>query len=87
MTTVQRRRSRVALAGFLAIVAFLLLTEHRAHLLGWWPFLFLLACPFLHVFGHGGHGGAPPMEESNRRQDSRAASAHAAHGGGNERAR
>jgi polyhydroxyalkanoate synthase len=28
----------------------------RAHFLGILPFLFLLACPLLHVFMHGGHG-------------------------------
>lgn len=30
--------------------------EHQAHLLGWLPWLFLLACPLMHVFMHGGHG-------------------------------
>lgn len=52
-------RSKAALVtiGFLAIGAFLLLSEHRAHALGYLPFLFLLACPLMHVFMHGGHGG------------------------------
>ena len=51
------RNSRIwwAFAGFLAIAAFFLLEEHRAHMLGVLPYLFLLACPFMHVFGHGGH--------------------------------
>ncbi len=44
-----------ALIGFLAIAAFFLLTEHRAHLLGVLPFLLLALCPLLHFFGHGGH--------------------------------
>ena len=44
------------LVGFLAIGAFFFLTEHRAHLLGIFPYLLLLACPLLH-FLHGGHGG------------------------------
>ena len=43
--------------AFLAIGAFFLITEHRAHLLGWLPWLILLACPLLHMFMHGGHGG------------------------------
>lgn len=30
---------------------------HSAHLLQIAPFLILLACPLMHVFGHGGHGG------------------------------
>ena len=50
------RRSLVLFA-FLAIGGTLLLTEHRAHVLGILPWLFLLACPLLHMFGHGGHGG------------------------------
>ena len=58
----QQRPSRfsaanVALYGFLAIAAFYLIAEHRAHLLGWLPFLIILACPLLHVFMHGKHGG------------------------------
>ena len=42
---------------FLAIAAFFLFEEHRAHLLGALPFLLLLACPLMHLFMHGGHGG------------------------------
>ena len=43
------------LIGFLAIAAFFLFTEHRAHLLGVLPFLLLFLCPLLHFFGHHGH--------------------------------
>jgi hypothetical protein len=51
-------RTGLALLGFLAIGAFFLLTEHRAHVLGALPYLLLLACPLLHLFhGHGGHSG------------------------------
>ncbi len=49
-------RSSLALLGFLAIAAFFLLSEHRAHALGILPFVLLLLCPLLHLFGHG-HGG------------------------------
>ncbi|MDX1251535.1 MAG: DUF2933 domain-containing protein [Gammaproteobacteria bacterium] len=45
------------LIGFLAIAAFFLFSEHRAHALGVLPFLLLLACPLLHIFMHRGHGG------------------------------
>jgi uncharacterized membrane protein YgcG len=55
--TTTRSRTWWAFAGFVAIAGFFLITEHRAHLFGILPFLFLLACPFLHRFGHGGHGG------------------------------
>jgi cyclopropane-fatty-acyl-phospholipid synthase len=85
MTTVQRRRSRVALVGFLAIAGFLLLTEHRAHLFGWLPFLFLLACPLLHVYGHGGHGGHRRTEVSEGADDPDADGVHAGHRGGSGR--
>ena len=69
MTTAQGRRSRVMLAGFLVIAGFFLLTEHRAHLFGWWPFLVLLACGLLHVFGHGGHAGHSRTEMSEGAED------------------
>lgn len=47
-----------AFFGFLAIGAFFLLAEHRAHLAGWLPFMLLALCPLIHLFhGHGGHGG------------------------------
>ncbi len=53
-----RRRSPAGwvLLGFLAIAAFFLLSEHRAHALGVLPFLLLLACPLMHIFMHRGHG-------------------------------
>lgn len=41
----------------LAIVAFFVLTEHRAHFFGALPYLLLLACPLLHIFMHRDHGG------------------------------
>lgn len=31
--------------------------RHNAHLAQLFPFLILLACPLMHLFGHGGHGG------------------------------
>lgn len=43
--------------GFLAIAGSLLLTEHRAHVLGILPYLFLLACPLMHLFMHHDHSG------------------------------
>lgn len=43
------------LIAFLAIAAFYLFTEHRAHLLGALPFLLLFACPLMHLFMHHGH--------------------------------
>jgi hypothetical protein len=50
-----RRRATWAAYLFLAIAAFFLWTEHRAHLLGVLPYLIALACPLLHHFMHRGH--------------------------------
>ncbi len=49
-------RAAIVLAVFLAIAGALLLTEHRAHVLGVLVYLPLLACPLMHFFMHGGHG-------------------------------
>jgi hypothetical protein len=42
--------------GLAAAVAWLFF-GHGEHLLRLAPFLILLACPLMHLFGHGGHGG------------------------------
>jgi len=47
----------LAIAAGGAVLAYLFFGEHRVHLLGYLPFLFLLACPLLHMTMHGGHGG------------------------------
>ncbi len=49
-------RAKWAFAGFAAVAAFFLFTEHRAHFLGALPYLLLLACPLMHLFHHHGHG-------------------------------
>ncbi|MFZ5673216.1 MAG: DUF2933 domain-containing protein [Pseudomonadota bacterium] len=49
--------ANIVLYALLAIAAFYLIAEHRAHLLGWLPWLLILACPLLHIFMHGKHGG------------------------------
>ena len=48
-------RSKIAFAVMLAVAAFFLISEHRAHFLGFLPFLLFLACPLMHLFHHGGH--------------------------------
>lgn len=53
----RRRRGQLALFGFLAVAAFLLFTEHRAHAAGVLLYGALLLCPLLHLFMHRGHGG------------------------------
>jgi Protein of unknown function (DUF2933) len=59
-------RTTWVLIGFLAVAAYFLLSEHRAHFIQFLPFLLLLACPLMHFFhGHGGHGG----HEEQRRNE------------------
>lgn len=52
-----RWRAPLVFLIFAAIAGFFLVTEHRAHLLGYLPWILLLAFPLLHIFMHGGHGG------------------------------
>ena len=49
-------KNRLVLIGFLAIAAYFLWSEHRAHVVQFLPYGLLLLCPLLHLF-HGGHGG------------------------------
>jgi hypothetical protein len=54
-------RMKWVFVGFFLIAAYFLVTEHQAHLYGWFAtygiWLLLLACPLMHLFMHGGHGG------------------------------
>jgi hypothetical protein len=52
-----RSPAGVAFAVFLAVAAYSLLAEHRAHFVEGLPYLLLLACIGMHFFMHGGHGG------------------------------
>lgn len=53
--TLLRRHRWITYIG-LGILAYFLLVEHREHVLPFLPYLFLLACPLMHLFMHGGHG-------------------------------
>lgn len=60
-----RRPAGMAVATAALIAGFYLLREHWGHVLGFWPYLLLLACPLMHLMhGHGGHGG-----HGHRRQE------------------
>jgi hypothetical protein len=48
---------KFVLVAFALIGAFFLIAEHRAHVMPLLPWLFLAACPLMHVFMHHGHGG------------------------------
>ncbi len=69
--------SKYVFWGFVLVAGYFLITEHRAHVVPYLPFLLLAACPLMHLFhghgGHGGHGGdTPPKDESpsGKRPDS-----------------
>lgn len=66
-----RSKTGIVAIGFLVIAAFLLLSEHRAHALGYLPFLLLPACLLFHVFMHGGHGshGASAHNDQDTKGD------------------
>lgn len=54
-----RSPSGLILLGFLAITAFFLILEHRAHVFGVLPYVLFLLCPVLHLLMHGRHRGTP----------------------------
>ena len=65
-------KTRWVFIAFLAIAAYFLIAEHKAHLSGYLyylPYLLLLACPLLHIFMHGGHGGHGGSGEHGSRPD------------------
>lgn len=46
----------LAFCTFLVVAGVLLAFEHRVHLLGAWPLIFLLVCFGSHFLMHRGHG-------------------------------
>ena len=85
---------RVGFWLLLTIASYYLLTEHGAHLawgLPYLPLLLLAACPLIHLFAHGGHGGhsrdrsssdvAAPPEHSGPSASERYADGSHRHGG------
>ena len=56
----------VILILVLAGASYYLLTEHLTHLAVALPYLFLLACPLMHIFGHGHHHGRSEKNDVNK---------------------
>lgn len=57
-------RIKLVVIGFALIGGFFLIAEHRAHVLPWLPWLFLAACPLMHLFMHHGGGGHDHRDDS-----------------------
>tara|TARA_R110001592_G_scaffold362327_1_gene675802 strand:- start:2185 stop:2457 length:273 start_codon:yes stop_codon:yes gene_type:complete len=55
-----------AALGLIGAATYFLLMEHRQHVWQYLPFLILLACPFMHIFMHGGHSGHGENRSSER---------------------
>ena len=55
---------------FAAVGAYSLVTEHRAHLIDYLPYILLMACPVMHLFGHRhrGHGRDSHDEHQEQRR-------------------
>ena len=56
----------MALLMVVVIVLVIALREHYAHVLGFAPYLLLLACPLIHLFhghGHQDRTGRPPSTD------------------------
>jgi hypothetical protein len=51
-----QKKANLALAVFLLAAGYFLITEHRAHVIQWLPWVLILGCVFMHLFMHGGHG-------------------------------
>lgn len=60
------RNTKLALLSALVVAAFFVLREHWSHALGLAPYLFLLLCPLMHLFGHGHHHRRHEGEHGDR---------------------
>lgn len=78
------RALTIGTCALLAIAAFFLWTEHRAHLLGALPWLLLLACPLMHRFMHRGHGSSHeshvPLRSDEKNDGAHKDNEHGSHG-------
>lgn len=75
------RRMKQVFVLFAIIGGFFIVAEHRAHLIPYLPWLFLAACPLMHLFMHHGHGGHQHHgrgDEPDRQRNAAPASAYSA---------
>lgn len=58
------RNTKLALLSATVVAVFFVLREHWEHALGLLPYLLLVACPLMHLFGHRHHGGGGASHEA-----------------------
>ena len=67
-----RRPAGMLLVTVAIIAGFFFLREHWGHVLGYWPYLLLLACPLMHLMHGKGHGGhSSHLQDSGRTHNGR----------------
>jgi DUF2933 family protein len=66
----QDKKNNLVLWVFISFIAYLLITEHWAHIVPYLPYLILLLCPLMHFFMHGGHGHGGHEHGSHEEHDS-----------------
>ena len=59
----------LAALGLIGAATYFLFIEHRQHVWQFLPYLILFACPFMHLFMHGGHGGHSGQGGHDHRDD------------------
>jgi hypothetical protein len=65
---VEKRIWRAAAFAIAVMAVYYLLTRHAAHAFGVLPYLLILACPLMHLFGHRGHSKHEHRDSGNGRQ-------------------
>lgn len=61
----------IAILIALAALGVYLIVWHQQHLLGALPFLFILLCPIMHLFMHGGHKHHDHSKEGEQSKDNK----------------
>jgi hypothetical protein len=61
-----RSPSGLLLLAIVALAAVYAVAEHGDHLVALLPFAFILLCPLMHLFMHGGHGGHDHANQHQR---------------------
>lgn len=64
-----KQRALLVFLAFAAMAVVLIWQDHREHILGLIPYLFLLACPLMHLFMHGGHGSHSHLHQARREDE------------------